>query len=139
MADHNYRLNDKDLTPNGIVMMQWNSSTGLITPIGVNNPLPIASSNSGAGSPTDRSVALTLGNTAQQLMAANTSRKKYRIQNIDTSIIEDIWVNDVGGTAAANTIGSLRIQSGAYFETESTSAVSVVAATTGHKITASEI
>lgn len=48
--------------------------------------------------PTNKSGTITLGGTAQTLAAANTSRHAFLLQNQSSG---DLWVNDVGGTAAA--------------------------------------
>lgn len=48
--------------------------------------------------PVDRSGTITLGGTAQQLMAANTQRHGCSVQNQSTG---DLWINDLGGTASA--------------------------------------
>jgi hypothetical protein len=89
------------------------------------------------GSGVDRSGTITLGGTAQTLSAANTSRISLTGQNIDAT--EDLWINEIGGTAAANTAGSYVVPPRATFSIATQRAVSVVAATTGHKFTATEI
>ena len=88
--------------------------------------------------PTNRSGTITAANTAQVLMAANTIRKGFRIQNQSTG---DLWVNDMG---AAATVGqpSLQIKPGAYLASEmwgcSPTAVSIIGSTTGQAFHASE-
>lgn len=91
-----------------------------------------------ATAPTDRSGSITVGGTAQQAMAANTARVEAFVQNIDTTNLEDLWINITGGTAAANTAGSYRLPTGTGWSGKVTSAISVVAATTGHKFSAGE-
>ena len=86
---------------------------------------------------TDRSSTITLGGTAQVLAAANTARIALVGQNID--IAEDMWINEIGGTAAANTVGSWLVPPKSTFSIDTQRAVSVVAATTGHKWTATEL
>jgi len=86
---------------------------------------------------TDRSGSITVGGTAQVLAAANTSRVALVGQNIDPS--EDMWLNEVGGNATANTAGSVLVPAKATFSVDSNRAISIVAATTGHKFTAIEL
>jgi len=86
---------------------------------------------------TDRSGSITLGGTAQVLATANTVRVALTGQNIDAS--EDLWINEIGGAAAANTAGSYRVPANGYFSIDTNRAISVVAATTGHKWTAVEL
>lgn len=89
----------------------------------------------------DRSISLTTGGTSQQSAPARASRKYLMCQNIDTTNVEDVWLN-IGTTAAANTAGSIRLVSGAAVTFDGTwvptDAIQVVAATTGHKITCKE-
>jgi hypothetical protein len=85
---------------------------------------------------TDRSGSITSGGVAQQLAAVNTTRISLVGQNIDPT--EDMWINEIGGTAAANTAGSWLVPAKASFSIDTNRAVSVVAATTGHKWTAEE-
>ncbi|MER8455847.1 hypothetical protein [Mesorhizobium sp. M0643] len=84
---------------------------------------------------TDRSGSITVGGTAQQLAAANTSRRGLTGQNISSG---DLWLNEIGGTAAADTAGSIRVRPDAVFAIETNRAISVVGATTGQKFTATE-
>lgn len=90
------------------------------------------------GAFTDRSGTIATGGAAQQIAAANTSRKYLLIQNVDTT--EDLWVN-FGVAAVANQpsirlspYGSLVLE-GAFVTTQY---VSVIAATTSHPYTAKE-
>jgi hypothetical protein len=89
------------------------------------------------GAGTDRSGSITAGGTAQVLAAANTARVALVGQNIDPS--EDMWINEVGGTALANAAGSTLVPAKATFSIDTNRAISVVAATTGHKWTAVEL
>jgi hypothetical protein len=89
------------------------------------------------GAGTDRSGSITAGGTAQVLAAANTARVALIGQNIDPS--EDMWLNEVGGTATASTAGSVLVPAKATFSIDTNRAISVVAATTGHKFTAVEL
>lgn len=98
----------------------------------------------GAGTPggtlpagTDRSGSIATGGTAQVLAAANASRRSLTIQNIDAA--EDMWVNENGGTATVATAGSFLIPAKTSATIHTNKAVSVVAATTGHKWTATEV
>lgn len=84
----------------------------------------------------DRSGSITTGATAQTLAAVNTSRKALEGQNISTG---DLWINEMGGTAAADTAGSYKVPAGATFSIATSQAVSIVGATTGQKFTATEI
>lgn len=107
-------------------------------PVDASNPLPVdvqslAQSSMPAG--TDRSGAITLGGTAQVLAAANTSRKSLTVQNIS---VADIWVNEIGGTAAVDTAGSWKIAAGGAFAVSTNRAISIIGATTGQKFTATE-
>lgn len=85
---------------------------------------------------TDRSSSVTTGGTAQALAASNTARRSLTGQNISSG---DLWINEIGGTAAADTAGSYRIPSGSAFAVSTNRAISIVGATTGQKFTATEI
>jgi hypothetical protein len=87
-------------------------------------------------SSTNRSGSITLGGTAQVLAAANDFRRALTGQNISSG---DLWINEIGGTAAADTAGSYKIPSGATFEVSTRRAISIIGATTGQKFTATEI
>jgi hypothetical protein len=90
--------------------------------------------------PTDCSIALTTGGTAQNILAAQTNLHGFQIQNLST---DNVWISFTT-TAAATTIGSYFLNpasataaGGSYnaplgFGTNH--AISVVAATTGDKI-----
>ena len=96
---------------------------------------------------TDCSIALTAGGTAQNIITAGASLHGYHLMNIDTSAGsgEPVWTSETG-TAAASTIGSYPLAAptattfagaGSYsseFGSGTNTNVSVVAATTGHKI-----
>jgi hypothetical protein len=87
--------------------------------------------------PTDKSGTITTGNTAQQLAAANASRKGYWIQNNSTG---DLWLSDL--TTAVMSQPSLKLVAGAYYESPlhgcSGSALSIIGATTGQSFSARE-
>lgn len=95
---------------------------------------------------TNCSVTLTAGTTAQNAFTASSTKHGYRIQNIDTTHIEDVWFSTTT-TAAPNTVASYRlaaspsanstVQSSSYtspYGEGVNTALSVVAATTGHLI-----
>jgi hypothetical protein len=105
--------------------------------VGVRNPDGTTVGAAPLGAGTDRSSSITLGGTAQVLAAANTARVALVGQNIDPS--EDMWLNEVGGTATANTAGSILVPAKATFSVDTNRAISIVAATTGHKFTAVEL
>jgi len=87
---------------------------------------------------TNRSTTIATGGTAQAL-AGGTPVNGWSVSNPD-ALAESLWVSDTG-TAAANAAGSIEIVPGFSYETppgrRPAGAVSVVAATTGHKFTAS--
>lgn len=91
------------------------------------------------GNLTDRSGTITAGNISQQLMAANPTRRGWRIQNNSTG---DLWFNDVGGAASANGLGCFKLAPGGYFETSfggiTSTVINIVGATTGQAFSASE-
>ena len=111
------------------------------TEVSSTNPLPVTpvSPDGVAGSPlpagTSRSGSITTGGTAQQLAAANSARRSLTGQNISTA---DMWINEDGGTAAADTANSWLVPAGAPFSVSTNEAVSIVGATTGQKFTATE-
>jgi hypothetical protein len=85
----------------------------------------------------DRGGTITAGGTAQQFMAANTSRRGYVIQNQSTG---DLYVNCLA-TAAANQT-SLKVPAGALYSTDphhsGTGACSIYGATTAQAFYARE-
>lgn len=84
---------------------------------------------------TDRSGTITTANTAQQLAPANTARSSLTGQNVSAG---DLWINEIGGTAAVGAAGSYKIVSGAAFSIATNRAISIVGATTGQAWTATE-
>lgn len=84
---------------------------------------------------TNRSGAITTGGTAQSLAVANANRKSLSGQNISSG---DLWINEVGGTAAIDAAGSYKITAGAAFKINTNQAVSIIGATAGQKFTATE-
>ena len=85
---------------------------------------------------TNRSGSITTGGTAQALAAANTARRALTGQNISSG---DLWINEIGGTAAADTAGSFKVPAGATFSVGTNRAISVVGATTGQAWSATEV
>ena len=84
---------------------------------------------------TSRSGSITLGGTAQDLAAANTSRKSLTIQNISSG---DLWINENGGTASVEGTDAYRLTPGAWASASTNEKVSIIGATTGQKFTAME-
>lgn len=85
---------------------------------------------------TDRSGQITTGGTAQALAPANATRRGLTGQNISAG---DLWINEIGGTAAVDAVGSYKITAGSTFSVQTARAVSIVGATTGQKWTATEV
>ncbi|MDE2040679.1 MAG: hypothetical protein KGO96_13915 [Elusimicrobia bacterium] len=91
------------------------------------------------GTLTDRSGTITTGGTAQQLAAANASRKYLVIQNQHAT--EVLWFNFTTTAVQSEPSFQLAAGGGSFVmegEFVSTEAVSVIAATTGHPWTAKE-
>lgn len=84
----------------------------------------------------DKSGTITTGGTAQTLMDANPYRAHAFIGNPNAS--GSLWVNDLGGTAAANGAGSTEIPPGEVVKTYARNAISIIHATTSAKFTAGE-
>jgi len=83
----------------------------------------------------DHSGTIAAGGTAQTLMAADATRNGFSLENVSAG---DLWINDVGGTAAASQ-PSIKIVSGAFYETAPgqpcQSAISIYGATTAQAFT----
>ena len=99
------------------------------------------------GTYTSKNTSMTLGGSAQTLVAANTARKNVYIQNPCTATgegiaaVESIYISFTG-SAGVNNGTSIEILACGSYETDgvvSTQAISVNAATTGHKIVAGEM
>jgi len=109
---------------------------GVPTPVSTANPLTTAPIS---GALTDKSGTITTGGTAQTAAAANTSRKYLFIENPYTAT-ETLWFSTVAAAVADSP--SIALQPGDTWENPPhfcpTGAVSVIAATTGHKWTARE-
>ncbi|MGF6963036.1 cytoskeletal protein RodZ [Paraburkholderia sp. WC7.3g] len=91
---------------------------------------------------TDHSGTITTGGTAQILMAANATRKGWRLQNTSAG---DLWFKDVGSTgtdASSGGMGCFKVASGGYYETpsggSSQGVISIFGATTAQSLSASE-
>jgi hypothetical protein len=88
---------------------------------------------------TDRSGVITLGGTAQTLMAANSARTGWSFQNKSSA---DMYFNDLGGTANSTSNNSVYLPAGAYYESEiggaSLQAISLICAVTGASFVAKE-
>jgi hypothetical protein len=100
------------------------------------------------GTYTSKNVALTLGGTSQTLMASNTSRKRIYIQNPCTATgegiaaVESIYISFTGAAGVNNGTSIEILACGSYDSDNgpiSTQAITVNAATTGHKIVAGEM
>lgn len=83
----------------------------------------------------DKSGTITLGGTAQPLMAANPARKGIQIYNVSGG---DLWFSEVGTASAGS--GSIKIASGGYFASPvggvTLGAISIYGATTSQAFTA---
>ena len=108
---------------------------GVLTTVSTTDPLPITYT---AATLTSRSGTIMAGGTAQVLMAANSARKGWFVQNVSTG---DLWVNRFGGTASAAQPNIL-VPSGALYETPAGgsggNAISIFGATTSQAFTAAE-
>lgn len=113
------------------------------TPVSAQSPLPVALyAGGGATSPafvteagtlaTDRSGTITLGGTAQNAIAANTSRVEWTIVNNSDTLM----MVRIAGTASAT--AGIPANPGDVIVGKETNAVSVFCATTGKAFTAWE-
>jgi len=88
---------------------------------------------------TSRSGTITTGGAAQQLMAANSSRKGWFLQNNNTT--GNIWFDETGSTAVA-TQPSIKLYPGDYYESppggSTPTAISIIGDTTGMTFSARE-
>ena len=106
---------------------------GFATDVSDTTPLPTIGPYLPAG--TNRSGTITTGGVAQSLAPANASRRSLAGMNISAG---DLWINEIGGTAAVGAAGSYKIASGDTFEISTNRAVSIIGATTGQAFTATE-
>lgn len=90
------------------------------------------------GNLTDYSGTVTVGGAADEVMAANVSRKYLFIQNAEDAT--DLWINL--GVVAVEASPSIRLAPGASFVMEgsfiSSQALSAISSLTGHVFTAKE-
>ena len=84
----------------------------------------------------DKSGSITAGGTAHEAMVENTSRARGFIYNPNAS--GSLWVNVLGGTAAANGAGSIEVVPGQLLPFDARNAISIIHASTGAKFTAGE-
>ena len=114
------------------------ASTDVITVQGIASAVAIPVTFATA-TRTSRSGTITTGGAAQQLMAANTSRKGWCLQNNNTT--GNIWFNEIGGTAVA-TQPSIKLYPGDFYESPSAgatpTAISIIGDTTGMIFSARE-
>lgn len=96
-------------------------------------PNPNTQKNS-RGRGVNRSSTITLGGTAQNIVASNPRRQGLLIQNVSDTVM---WVNAAGATAVADS-PSFKLAVDGVLKLETTSAVSVLCATTGKKFSALE-
>ena len=110
----------------------------IILQMDVDGSLYVNVRDTSSASMTDRSGTITLGGTAQSLMAANPSRKGYLIQNNSAGTL---WFNELGATAV-QAAPSISIAAGALYQSPSPGAsalaISIIGATTGQAFTARE-
>lgn len=88
--------------------------------------------------PTNRSGTITTGGTAQQLMAANATRRGWSIKNQSAG---SLWFNELGVTAIAGQ-PSFELKPGESYTSEagvsSVAAISIIGATTSQAFAARE-
>lgn len=89
--------------------------------------------------PVDKSGTITTGGTAQDVAAANTGRRGFWIQNNSNGAL---WVNEMGGTAAAAQPNVYLAPNGGFWSMDMTgvsaSKISIYGATTGQAFSARE-
>lgn len=93
-----------------------------------------------AGNPwriSDRSGQITTGGTAQVLLAANSQRRGFWVQNLSDA---DLWINDLGVASAARP--GIRLVAGALYEAPASSCptaeISIFGANTAQSFSARE-
>ena len=129
------------------------TTPGTTNGVQVNAALPAGANTIGALNPlagtyTSKNASITGGGTAQTLIASNASRRRFYIQNPCTATgqgiaaVESIYINFTT-TAGVNNGTSIEILACGSYESDAgpitTQAISVNAATTGHKIVAGEM
>lgn len=122
-------LNEGDTLQNFPVDVNGRVLVSLGSPAGGDSdssPLPAGSNRSGA---------IVSSNVAVVMAAANVNRQSLTGQNIST---DSLWINELGGTAVAETQGSFEVLPGDTFEISTNRAISVVGGTAGQAWTAVE-
>lgn len=127
-------------------MSAWNKLVEgilVLTTTSKASPLPVdpvdANGNSiiAVGDTTDRSGTIATGGTAQNAMAANTSRKGFILFN---NSVGSLWVNFTGTATAGG--GSVEVKASGYWSIDSLcprGAMSIIGATTGQAYTLWEL
>lgn len=91
-----------------------------------------------ADSAADRSGTIGAASTAQQLMAANSARVGFYIENLSAS--DPLWINELG--TATESQPSLKIPAGSLYETPAgycpIGAISIIGPTLDQAFTARE-
>lgn len=108
---------------------------GVYTTVSPTTPLPTDAVV--RSTPVDRGAVIATAGTAQQLMAANSARRGYSVQN------QSAGACYISGLATATAdYHSLRIDAGSYYETPAghtgTGAISIVCATAAASVFARE-
>jgi hypothetical protein len=104
-------------------------------PVSTINPLPTAAAPLTS---TNCGGSIATGGTSQQVAAASTTRKRYRIQNpVSTTTqgigtTEDLFVM-IGAGASTSSGQSIELLPGGSIEDSDNGTINVVAATTGHQ------
>lgn len=131
-----------------IVTLVWQNIQQTYTQWGPIN-LNVANVNPAQGTFTDRSGNITVGGTSQILAAANAARKLIQIENPATALgqniaaAESLFINFTAG-AGVNNGTSFELTPGGYWPPAgqnviTTEAITVNAATTGHRWIAKEM
>lgn len=133
MADPKMELN-----PVTVGFIDTGPTVSQRVPVTAANPLPVTTTGGTSQvTYTDKSGTVTSGGSAQTLMAANTSRRGFLVQNQSTG---DLWISSLG--AAAATQPSIWLPAGAYYEPPPTgvptAAISIFGATTAQAFAARE-
>jgi len=114
----------------------YQDANGNSQPVTATTPFPSSMVGNQVTS-TDKSGTITAGGSAQTIMAANTNRRGFSIQNNSNA---DLWFS--GLATAVVTQPSMRLASGALYESPMhavvTGAISMIGATTGQAFTARE-
>ncbi len=88
---------------------------------------------------TKHNGVIVAGGVDQVLMPVNPNRESWMLENLSSGVL---WFHDIGGPAAADTIGSYSLQPGAVYRSPkngaSISEIHIIGATTGQKFSAVE-